>query len=433
MGASGQLTGHKRPIFNGLPVDESLYACTVGTMDNPRETQKRLLVTPFVSSWIGRARNGDRLDPDPGRRTAAWGHWAVANLVEMTGAADRTYAALLLEGRFHDPRGQGPLVKPHLEVQRLLDTADAEFPERLAQAGNGLMFPWWVVAEVTALKRALCSGPRGELRDFVDALNSRRVALADALMTLSRAAAPNWGMIEELLISSPDGLSGEAAGDFSPAEVTSYLPAASEFDISVTYDEKLRDTSRQWASRRVGVWQIQGTNRDGERFSLGVVTPRLTASSQFQDQMFSAERESPAALLVRGLILRRLIERHMGGSNTQVGETQIDKKVPGAHLRAIVAQVGAKLPEAGVDAAVGFVRAYPDCDAAWRVLAEWSERTKSLLTVREEGFREAHRRIQRFVKRAEEPDRDDINVLLPLAWDAQSRVVRVTFSRREVE
>jgi hypothetical protein len=37
------------------------------------------------------------------------------------------------------------------------------------------------------------------------------------------------------------------------------------------------------------------------------------------------------------------------------------------------------------------------------------------------------------VKRAEEPDRDDINVLLPLAWDAQSRVVRVTFSRRETD
>ncbi len=400
-------------------------------MENPRETQKRLLVTPFVSSWIGRARNGDRLDPDPGRRAAAWGHWAISNLVEMTGAADRTYAALLLEGKFHDPRGQGPLVRPHLEVQRLLEQSDPEFPERLAQAGNGLMFPWWVVAEVTALKRALCTGPRGEIKDFADLMNSRRVALVEAVTTLSRQASPQWGLIEELLISSPDGLSGEAAGDFSPAEVSSFLPAAAEFDISVTYDAKLRDTSRQWASRRVGVWQIQGTNHDGERFSLGVVTPRLTASSQFQDQMFVAEREAPSALLVRGLILRRLIERHMGLSATKVGDVPTDTKVPGAHLRAIVAQVGAKLPEAGIDAAVGFVRAYPDCDAAWRVLFEWSERTKSLLTVREEGFREAHRRIQRFMRRAEEPDRDDINVLLPLAWDEKSRVVRVTFSRRE--
>jgi hypothetical protein len=143
------------------------------------------------------------------------------------------------------------------------------------------------------------------------------------------------------------------------------------------------------------------------------------------------EREAPAALLVRGLILQRLVARHLGGGTTQVGDVPRDSKVPGAHLRAIVAQVGHKLPEAGVDAAVGFVRAYPDCDAAWRVLFEWSERTKSLLTVREEGFREAHRRIQRFMRRAEEPERDDINVLLPLAWDDKSRVVRVTFSRRD--
>ena len=33
------------------------------------------------------------------------------------------------------------------------------------------------------------------------------------------------------------------------------------------------------------------------------------------------------------------------------------------------------------------------------------------------------------LRRAEDPDRDDINVLLPIAWDSRSRVVRVTFSR----
>jgi hypothetical protein len=399
-------------------------------MDNTREAQQRLLTTPFVASWIGRARNGDRFDPDPGRRSSAWAHWAVTNLVELTGAADRTYAALLLEGRFHDPKGIGPLVKPHIEVQRLLDTGDAEFPERLAQAGNGLMFPWWVVAEVTALKRVMCGGPRGELRDFLDVLNQRRVALCDTLVDLGRQAAPAWSAIEDLLISSPDGLIAEATGNFSPAEVASFLPAAGVFDVSVTYDAKLRETSKQWASRRVGVWQIQGTNSDGERFSFGVVTPRLTASSQFQDHLFVAEREAPGALLVRGLLLRRLLQQHMGGGSFQVRDTATGAKVPGSYLRAVVAQVGAKLPEASLESAAQFVRTYPDADAAWQVLSAWGERTKSVLTVREEGFREAHRRIQRFIKRAEEPERDDINVLLPLAWDAQSRVVRVTFSRR---
>jgi hypothetical protein len=104
-------------------------------------------------------------------------------------------------------------------------------------------------------------------------------------------------------------------------------------------------------------------------------------------------------------------------------------RIAGAHLRAIVAKVGAKLPEASVEAAVHFLHTYPSAEEAWEALSEWSVRTGTLLTVSEEGFRDTHRRAQRFIRRAEDPERDDVNVLLPLGWDARSRVVRVSFSR----
>jgi hypothetical protein len=53
--------------------------------------------------------------------------------------------------------------------------------------------------------------------------------------------------------------------------------------------------------------------------------------------------------------------------------------------------------------------------------------------VAKEGFLAAHRNALRFMRRAETPERDDVNVLLPLAWDDRSRVVRVTFSRPSVD
>lgn len=47
----------------------------------------------------------------------------------------------------------------------------------------------------------------------------------------------------------------------------------------------------------------------------------------------------------------------------------------------------------------------------------------------EDTFSTAFRRAALRVRRAEEPDREDIDLILPLAWDHKGGVVRVTFSR----
>lgn len=395
------------------------------------ELRGRLLPTPFFASFVGRARPGDLFDSDPARRSAAWAHWAVTSCTEMTGLSDRAYAALTLPGRFYDPKGTGPTVRPHLEVPaRVLGRPDPEFPDRLAQMGNGLAFPWWVISEVTAVKRALFNTPDGHVGPLVELLNTRRGVLADALGPVARAAAAQWSVVEGLLIARADGLAGDAAGDFDADEVAAYFPAGAELGLRVVYDAKLRERNRQWASRRVGVWQVHGRDEHGERFALGVVTPRLTANSLFSDPLFAVERESPAALLVRGLLLRRLVRNHLApAAEFQVGEPAATSSKPGPRLRAIVARVGAKLPEASVEAAVFFLQKYPDPDAAWEALEAWARRTGALLTVTRDGFAAAHRNALRFLRRAEDPERDDINVVLPLAWDDKSRVVRVTFSR----
>lgn len=401
-----------------------------------RSAQERLITTPFVASFIGAARNGDLYDRDQQRRAAAWATWAITALGEASNGM-RTYPVLKLTGSFYDPYGNGPKIHPHLEIPvRVLRRADPEFPSRLAQIGNGLAFPYWVYSEVTAVRRALFNTPDGPVGELCELLNERRASLQTGLESVSKAAAPRWSEVTALIMSDPDGLSTDATGDFTEDEVSSYLPAAADLHLRVAYDERLRTKSGAMASRRVGVWQISGRTDGGDDFALGVITPRLTVNSLFKDMLFAPERESPAALLVRTLLLRRVLNRHLGASyGGQVGGpdpgTVVAPRKPGAYLRAVVSQPGHKLPEASVEAAAGLIEAYPDPEAAWAALDRWSGRGY-LLTVTREGFLAAHRSVSRSLARVEDVDRGAIDCLLPLAWDVRegkARVVRVTFTR----
>lgn len=398
-------------------------------MEN-RETHAKLLPTPFYTSFIGQARVGDLHDPDPVKRAGSWATWAVEQTTEIVGFSDRSYAALLLPGRFYDPKGTGPQVRPHLEIPaRVLDQPNPEFPQRLSNMGNGLLFPWWVTSEITATRRALFNVASGEATEAFSALNSHRDSIVAAVETLNSKSAPGWEQIQTKLVSSPDGLSGDATGDFSTGEVAQFFPGGKKLHLSVQYDVRLREKNGAWASRRVGVWQICGVSPNGERFSFGVLTPRLTANSLFSDELFHVRRESSAALLVRGLLLKRLIDNHLGGSTVYVKAASNLGGKPSSYLRSIPAKAGAKLPEASLEAAIHFLQTYPDPEQAFDAVEEWARRSGAIVTVLREGFCAAHRRAQRFLKRAEEIERDDVDVLLPLAWDDKKRVVRLTFVR----
>lgn len=400
-------------------------------------TTRALLTTPFVSSWVGHARPAGTIEADPAVRVAGWAHWALLNLTPMTGNSDRPYTALALPGRFYDARGTGATMRPHLEIPaRAFERARPDFPHRLAQMGNGLQFPWWIVPEVLAVKRALFPPASGSVADVASLLNEHRPELEAALAPLSAAAGRQWGIVERLLLESSDGLLEEATGGFAPQEVTDHLPAAEALNLSVHFDTKLRETNRGRASRRVGVWTVRGTGPNGD-FQLGVITPRLTRSSMFSDPLFDAATESPAALLVRALVLRRLLRTQLGGvipAPAPAGTAGTGANDP--HLRAVVARVGEKLPEASARAAIYFVQTHPRPEDAWSALNAWADtvpagatQRRATLTVTEDAFVRAHTQALRAVRRAEDPDRADIDRILPLAWDSSSRVVRVTFNR----
>jgi hypothetical protein len=401
----------------------------VSEHETDRAVIAELITTEWCASWMHEARAGDRFDPDYKARRSAWAQWALERARLMQGARERGYMALLLDGKFHDPKGSGPLVQPHLEVPDWrLNSPDPEFPSRLAEMGNSVAFPWWIPTEATACKRALFHTPRGEITEACSVLWERRATLVDAVRHLKSEMSDRWSAVEELVAADAGSLQETIAEPFGTEEIADFMPGARLVGMRVEFDEKLLRVSGEHVSRRIGVWQILSRDKSGRESGWGVLTPRLTANSQLHDRLFYPEKESSSALLVRALVLKRVMERHLGIlDNIQVGNPE---RKSSTYFRAMTAQVGQKLPESSPRAAVWFLQTYPDPERAWAELNKWAQENKAILTVREDSFLQAHKRAWRFFRRGEELERDDINNLLPLAWDSKNRVVRVGFGKR---
>lgn len=293
--------------------------------------------------------------------------------------------------------------------------------------GNGLLFPWWVYPEVTAVRRALLGNGSGDISEFSDLLWRLRPGLSDMLSGFVSSFVKQWPKVEHALVADLAGVSPLVVSDFSAADVAAVSPSLGRMGVSVKFEPGLLDRSGDRAARRVGVWLVSASSDSGA-CSLGAVTPRLTANSLFRDRMFDASTEGPAALLVRVLLVRRLAE---GVAGLRLAGEVVEERRPGREpfLRSVVASAGAKLPEASIASAVHFLQSFPEGADAWEFLERWASEGGMVLTVSEASFRMAHANALRFVRRADSPSRDDVNVVLPLAWDQAGRVVRATFVR----
>ena len=396
-----------------------------------RDCLRTLITTPWMSSWLGDARSGDLSSGDLASRRSAWAQWAVANLATFSGVSQRSYPALVLPGRFYDPRGGVVDLRPHLEIgSHVLERPDSSFPDRLALAGNGLLFNWWLRDEVTAARRAVITSARGEVSELALALHRYRTGLVSAVQELSSRSLSLWPDVEAALVVDSSQMLAVACDGFDDQHVASVVPDLGALSLSVSFDSRLLERNGQWTARRIGVWHLKGADSQGKQFSAGVITPRLTSSSLFSDPLFDPESESPAALLVRYLVMSRVVA-HLDSSSAELSAVHPDPVhgKGGPFLRAVVAQPGQAMPRPSTQGAMNFLNTFPDPQKAWVALNSWAEMGGYLLTITQDGFVRAHTSAMRFLRRAEDPDRSDIEVVLPLAWDSRNRVVRVTFSR----
>lgn len=376
------------------------------------------------------AREGDLYAVDQDERAAVWSRWALSSLVTMTGASARDYAAIQLPGRFYDPRGAGPDVPPHLEIPSwALRRHDPVFHHRLGQLGNAAMFEWWLVPEVTAVRRVLLPVPTGSNELLLKSLFDRRQGLVRVVRGVSEQAAAQWTVIERLHAAHGGALASTLAEPFTADEIARIFPPAGELGLTISLDPRLVQSSGDRVARRVGVWRVESRDRDSQAASLGVVTPRLTRNSMFADPLFDPAKESAAALLVRAVLLSRILSHHLSGVHPGAVPVDPDVAARGSYFRSVVAKVGEKLPEASPDSAVQLLEAYPDAVAAWAALQSWAS-GGHVLTVDWVKFQAAHGRLAAELRKAGSFEREDVDTILPLAWDARGRVVRVTFVRR---
>lgn len=385
------------------------------------EDRTRLLTSPLVAAALPQLRESAPLHAATlTARRGAWASW-LARQLDIVCAARRSYPALMLPGQFYDPQGRLGALRPHLELPAaLVDSPDANFCVRLAAAGNGLLSPWWVPSEATAARRVITDTSAALPDAVVTLLDRESAGLARALTAVLTGIADHFPDIAATLATRPGDLRDLVADPADTAEITAFWQPAQRLHLTAELDRRLIDKDGLWVARRAGAWTLRGKD-----WHVGVLAPRLTVSSFCRDPLYDPASESPAALLVRGVLAARIAARF------GVPMARVPVPAPHGHLQAIPARRGSTPAHASAEAAVNFLRAYPDAGTAWTALRDWTVRKPGrVLMVKPEHHAEAFARGRRGLARGESPTRADIDTVLPLVW-SDGKVSRLTFAKTD--
>lgn len=376
------------------------------------DQRAELFSSPFVSSWAARSRPGERATSDVRVSAGAWASWALLSFVEVS-SERRSYFALNLEGRLY--RSGRLHDAAHLEVPAWRwGVTEPLFPDRLAYAGAAMRFPSLVFDEVAAMRRGVFAS--GTSDTLVSTLSARADRMREALAVLTGRMAPHVPALP--LTTAPESLSNVICEPFSSGELSAVLPEAAGWQL--TLDTKLVASSGRFLSRRMHVWRLVD-----DAGSLLAVTPRLTVGSLLIDNLFSPSSESPAAAFTRLALLSRLAEI------IDVDPSGVMPPPPPADgfLRTVPVRDGGKTPSASVESAVAFALRFPNASEAYRRLEELAS-GRFTLVVSKASFCASHERILGCVQRAEDPERGDVDTVLPLVVGSDGAVSRVSFARR---
>lgn len=411
-------------------------------LDTDFSVKSFMYSSKFVSSFIGKSRKGDLFSESLPHRSAAWANWFTSSLTVFQGLADREYVGLALPAKFYDNL-YAPEVTPHVEIPGRVLHASAEFfPVNLALLGNAILSPSWIFSEVKATRKALFMDVT-DISSFATFLYSYRSGLVDRLVDLQVSLKNSYSLFESTVMSNPAIVSDIILKGFDTKAVKKILRDF-PYTVSIYPEPDFASKQNKWISRRLVPWRVDFSATSTEKLtmrarenikffegssdnvsgSFGVVTPRLTFNSLFNDPLFSPSRDSLASILVRILLLEEL---------TKFFPSNIENKFPVPatdnlntfSFRPIPARPDAKAPQASTKAAVAFVTAFNNPDSAFAALSSWAG-GKYVLTVSRKDFISSFISARKAISRLEDPSRYDINNILPLCWYS-SKVFRVSF------
>jgi len=379
-----------------------------------KETEK-LMKTRFIASMIGTARQGELYTGDHNLRKAHWTQWFLSNLSWQKNYKNRSYYAVNLPGTFHDPYNRLTEVKPHIEIPSwILEKNGEEFPTRLAYIGNNLLQPTWLAYEATAAKRVLTNNPDASILPVSDFLEKYRSSLLNLNFEANMMLSNRWEEIEKKLFELES-----ITDDIDIEEMNRFLH--NDFELHGVMDEKVRESSN--LNQRMGCWRIVG-RVEKLKISFGVLLPRLNGYELFKNVNLTPETQPTSVLLLRAILLQRVIQEGLGIELNWKAEIEARTQ---AFFRGVRALQGAETPQASMTSGAGLVEHHVNENQAWDALETWAQEKGYLLTVDEQSFKKSFLRAKSGLKRNNKIDKKDLETLLPLAWNTQNQVVRISF------
>lgn len=394
-------------------------------------TDTPLLANEWVRSFIALAHKGDIRSPDNVEKTQATAYWIVKSLSEKIGGGDRRYIAINLDGRYYD-QDKKIDIKPHIEVPKsVINKADELFPRKIVQSGLSLHSPLWVYQEIRTLKNNIFSESNSDTKHVLNLLDDRMESLRNLLKKATSDLSQYWSVIEGLQIIKPQELSETISKKYTTQEIAHIINLSDEFEVEITHTGEGLDTNTEFLSRRIGVWCVNVYNKHTRlNNKICVATPRLTYNSMFNDPNYSPSSESPAASLVRTLLIYRLFDTYLKFAKIEKNKAVTgskNSKHPNPTFKIIQAQPGQKMPEPSLESIINLVQTYQTYTQAYNILKSWAS-TRCVLTISEEEFKKAYLYVQDRIRKAETIDKSKAVDILPIAWK-DGKVVRVTFSK----
>lgn len=386
---------------------------------------KNYISREFFKCILEKSIKTDIFTGDYIKRINAYAGYIINNLM-ITHGAGREYVAIKLPGKFFSRGSDTHNLTPHIEIpDRFLDFPGDDFLLKISNMGNGLHFNYLTTNEVTAIKRSLfINSENSENIKFIEELASYRESLINKYNELLAVAERQWVAVE-LFLNEEGGEASDLVREGFANSLSAILPWANKYNIIIKFDSKLSEISGVNLVKRIGIYTIC----NNKNINLAVVTPRLTKNSLFRDELFTPEKDSTLAILMRTLVLTNILDKIFNDSKKiALTRDEIYFRNKG-HLRAIPAKAGSPLPEPSKRACINLTAAFREAKTAYQEIKKWCG-DEYTLTIKENEFIDSYNRILYELHRLGELDQRDINIILPIIWSNDGTISRLTYVQR---
>lgn len=343
-------------------------------------------------------------------RLQSWSFWGRSNIV-LYNSNERSYTGLKLPGSFYNANDKITL-KPHIELSSRILSDYSNSSVLISHMGNQLVNKYWVYSEIKAIRNSINSLSDNISLEKIDEFYNFYNDIMTKSIKIKNNLKPIWDQVTDLIMSCEYEDTLNILSDFNLKKNQSGF----SFDLSIKFNKKLLESDKEYALRRVGIWNVffDGIN------SLTVLTPRLTSNSQIY---YDEKNDSIISVYINYLLLNRIfsiLSKKGFDLNYKLEKKGYISKKP--------AKFGKTIPKATVDTLYNFITDF-DHDEAWDMILKVIGEKESLLSD-EKIYKNNYNIIKNKVSKLENITQEEVNILLPLIINSNGEMFRVIYNKR---